>query len=140
MQLRSRAEWTAAVALLVLAGIDGGLNSAIARAVADDRGFLGFGEIYLTVVLVSLALTAGIALVYVPPLFGDALPWHIPFLVFAALAVSAGLPVINAGHRPATSALHGFVTHYGVAAVGAMVVGLIGGGLICLAAERLSRP
>lgn len=138
--LTTRAEWMAAVSLLITAGIDGGVNGAVARAVTDNGGFLGFGQIYLTVVLISLALTAGIALVYVPPLFGDPLPWHIPFLVFAAFAVSAGLPVINAGRRPATSALHGFLEHYGLAAAGAMLIGLIAGGLICLAADHLTRP
>ena len=114
------------------------VNHSISRT-RSRAGRNGVRSSWRSVFLLSASLSAAIASLVVPPLFGLKVFWQVPVLIVVAGAIATGPPVSPEGGTPAGwvfGALTTFANHYGTAFVGGFIVGAAGGGIIHAVCEH----
>jgi hypothetical protein len=94
------------------------------------EGYIEFADLYRRTFLLSFTVTAAVAVVAIPTVFGMHVHWTIPCIVIAFGAALTGRPVQSQGGGMAGFALAGLITfleYYGIAFFGGLIVGLAGG-------------
>ncbi|MFJ5984566.1 hypothetical protein [Lentzea sp. NPDC092896] len=163
-KLRNHIGATVAISLMAVGLLQFGASGFLAE-LADGKfkpgveEYLRFGQLYWGALLMSLTLTLAVASWTLPPLFDMTQNFALPGFVVvggAFLLANATRPAVvgsvtqplgradvvmqptGGGYVGALGgALRVFVSHYGEAAVGGLVVGLAGGLIVHLVAEYL---